>query len=121
MGGNPGEKLCRTLKIERSSSSLIRQIHRQKLPPAEKVAYLGIDDWAKRKRHTYGTCLVDLERHRMVELLKDRESITVENWLKKHSAVRVVSRDRFLNYSKGIRRGAPKAIQVGDRWHLLKN
>ncbi|HZH64550.1 MAG TPA: ISL3 family transposase [Flavisolibacter sp.] len=121
MGGNPGEKLCRSLNIDRSSSSLIRLIHKQKLYPVQTVITLGIDDWARRKRVTYGTCLVDLDRHKMIELLEDREPVTVENWLKNHPEVRIASRDRFLNYAKGIAAGAPDAIQVTDRWHLLKN
>ncbi len=121
MGGNPGEKLLQTLNIKRSSSSLIRLIHKQKLHPVEKISCAGIDDWANKKRHTYGSCIVDLEKHKLVELLKDRESITVENWLQKHPEVSVISRDRFLNFSKAIRDGAPQALQVGDRWHLLKN
>lgn len=121
MGGNPGEKLCRTLNIERSSSSLIRLIHRQKLHSVEQITCVGIDDWANKKRHTYGSCIVDLNRHQLVELLKDRESSTVEKWFKQHPEVRIVSRDRYLNYCKGIKQGAPQAIQVGDRWHLLKN
>jgi len=121
LGGNPGEKLCQTLNITRSSSSLIRLVHRQKLPSRGEVVYVGIDDWAQKKRLSYGSCIVDMERHKLVELLRDREAATVEKWLKKHPEVRVVSRDRFLHYRKGIGEGAPQAQQVGDRWHLLKN
>ena len=121
MGGNPGETLCRTLSLEASSSTLIRLIHRQNVHPPQTVTVLGLDDWANKKRHTYGTCLVDLDRHKIIDLLPDRESITVEQWLKNHREVRIVTRNRFLNYIKGIGKGAPKTIQVADRWHLLNN
>lgn len=121
MGGNPGERLCRNLSIQISSSTLIRLIHRQNPPVANPVTVLGIDDWANKKRHTYGTALVDLKKHKIVELLKDREPMSVECWLKSHPEIRVVTRDRYMAYAKGIRAGAPQATQVVDRWHLLKN
>jgi hypothetical protein len=73
MGGNPGERLCGTLNIKISSSSLIRLIRRQKLGLAEQVTALGIDDWASKKRLSYGTCLVDFNRHKILDLLPDRE------------------------------------------------
>lgn len=121
MGGNPGERLCRNLSIQTSSSTLIRLIHRQNPPLANPVTVLGIDDWAGKKRQTYGTALVDLKKHKIVDLLKDREPLSVECWLKSHPEIRVVTRDRYMAYAKGIEAGAPQAAQVVDRWHLLKN
>lgn len=121
MGGNPGQRLCRNLSIQISSSTLIRLIHRQKAPVVNPLTVIGIDDWAGKKRQTYGTALVDLKKHKIVDLLKDREPLSVECWLKNHPEIRVVTRDRFMPYANGIRAGAPQAEQVVDRWHLLKN
>ena len=76
-GGNAGEKLCITLNIPVSSSTLIRLIHEQELkdpPPSEA---LGIDDWAFKKGINYGTAIVDLKRHKIIDLLPDRETLTV--------------------------------------------
>jgi transposase len=88
----------------------------------ERVRVLGIDDWAKKKGHSYGTILVDLEKHRVADLLPDRTAETLQEWLKAHPAgIEVVSRDRYQPYIDAIRRGAPKALQVADRWHLMKN
>jgi transposase len=82
---------------------------------------IGIDDWAWRKGHRYGTIIVDLERGCPIDVLEDRLAETVADWLQAHPTVEIVARDRADAYASGIRQGAPDAIQVADRFHLLKN
>ena len=88
-------------------------------PPEPRV--VGIDDWAFKKGLRYGTLVVDLERHCPIELLPDRQADTVTQWLKRHPSIAIITRDRSQEYAQAATQGAPQAIQVADRWHLLKN
>ncbi len=82
---------------------------------------LGVDDWAKRKGRSYGTILVNLETHAVIDVLPDRTAETVAAWLTEHPEIEVVSRDRGGAYAEAARQGAPLAVQIADRFHLLKN
>lgn len=121
VGGNMGSKLSQTLNIPTSSSTFIRLIHKQKFPQNFEANEIGIDDWAYRKGHTYGTAIIDLTSRKIIDLLPDREAKTVEDWLKQRPDIKIVTRDRFARYAKGVSKGAPQALQIADRWHLIKN
>lgn len=121
VGGEAGKRLGQILGMYTSASTLIRIIRATVLPDHANVTHVGIDDWAKRRGHTYGTILVNLETHQVIDLLPDREPETVATWLREHPEIELVTRDRGTNYIIGVTAGAPQAEQVADRWHLLKN
>jgi transposase/predicted transcriptional regulator len=121
LGGEAGARLAVRMAITTSPDTLLRRVKRGKNEPAEPPRVVGIDDWAWRKGQRYGTIVVDLERSDVVDLLPDRDADTVAAWLKAHPGIEVVSRDRSATYAQAATEGAPRAVQVADRWHLLKN
>jgi transposase len=121
LGGEAAGRVLQHLGMPASGDTVLRLVRRLPLPRQPAPRILGVDDWALRKGETYGTILVDLERHRVVDLLPDRSAPTLADWLRHHRGVRAVARDRSSEYARGISLGAPQAIQVADRWHLLLN
>ncbi|WP_240348464.1 ISL3 family transposase [Longitalea arenae] len=100
---------------------MIRHIYKKDINVPTAPSHIGIDDWAYKKGHTYGTAIIDLKDRKIIDLLPDREASSVEKWLRAQSHIKLVTRDRYVKYANGIKNGAPAAMQVADRWHLLKN
>ena len=104
-----------------SPDTLLRRLRHAVLVEHPTPKVLGVDDWAFRKGQCYGTIRIDLENHCPIDLLQDREAETLRAWLAAHLGVEIISRDHANTPAEAARKGAPTAIQIADRFHLLKN
>ena len=121
VGAEPGAKLLKAFAIEVSADKLLSSVHQLKLSEPRCPQRIGIDDFALCKGTSYGTLVVDLEQGKPLELLPSREVDVVSEWLGQQPQVEQVARDRSRAYAQAITKGAPQAVQVMDRWHVLKN
>lgn len=124
LGGEAGARVAVGLGLSVSPDTLLHRVRqvRQSTPAfSEEVRVLGVDDLAYRRGHRYGTLLVDLQRRRLVDLLPERSAASLAAWLQAHPQIETVCRDRAEGYAEGTRQGAAQALQIVDRWHLLRN
>ena len=121
LGGRPGASFAKRLMLPVSNDTLLRVVRRHGCPEAPRPNVIGIDDWAWRRNHRYGTIICDLERRRPIGLLPDREPATAQAWLSEQPQIGIVARDRGGAYALAVAKALPHAVQVADRWHLMEN
>lgn len=121
LGGRPAQAIARRLLLPVSNDTLLRTVRRRAPATPSSPRVIGIDDWAWRKGHRFGTLICDLERREIIDLLPDREPATVAAWLASRPSVEIIARDRGGGYGAGAAMGRPEAVQVADRWHLFEN
>jgi transposase len=119
--GELGTRLAAQLGIGTSPTTILRRVMALPVATVAPVAELGIDDFALRRGRKYGTILVDLTLHRVIDLLPDRTAATAKAWMQAHPEIELVSRDRGGDYASAARQGAPQAVQTADRFHIVKN
>jgi transposase len=120
-GGMLGVRVTDRLGIHTSRMTILRRIMALPTPPVASVVQLGIDDFSFRRGRKFGTILVDMQSHQVIDLLPDRKAETAATWMRLHLEIELVSRDRGGDYASAAAAGAPQAIQCADRFHLLKN
>jgi transposase len=121
LGGNVAQRIGKLCYVKISASTILRLVIKCPIPAIKLPKIIGVDDWAFKKRLKYGTIIVDLEKNEVIDLLPDREAKTLSAWLKIHSSVETVSRDRSSTYASAITEADDKIVQIADRWHILKN
>jgi len=121
MGGQRGADVGSEHGINGSRDTILRLVHQSELPAKSEPHVIGLDDWAWKRRMRYGTLICDLERGLPIDLLPDRTVETVSAWLKEHPTIDTISRDGSAEYASAIKKGAPQAREVSDRWHLVKS
>jgi transposase len=120
-GGRPGARLAAALGLSATPAVIVAKVRAASESTHATPRVLGVDDWAVRRSQTSGTILLDLERHAVIDVLADREASTFATWLRAHPGVEIVSRDRGGAYAEAAREAAPDAIEIADRFHLLRN
>lgn len=119
--GKGGARLAARLGIQTTRQTMLRRIMDLPDLPSASIIILGIDDFSFRRGYRFGTILVNLESHRVVDLLPDRQAETSAQWMRQHPDISVVSRDRGSEYASAASQGAPQAVQCADRFHIVKN
>jgi len=121
VGGEAGKRIAQRHGMPASPDTLLRLARRARLPERPTPHALGVDEWAYRKGQDYKTILVDLDTHRPVDLLPSSTAAAFATWLENHPGVAIIARDRAGTFAEGAAQGAPDAVQVADRFHLMKN
>jgi transposase len=123
LGGKAGACLGASLGLPTNRMTLLRILRRSFSSPSPNAAppFLGVDEFAFRRGQSYGTLLIDLQTSTPVDVLPDRRASTFADWLKHHPGTLLISRDRAGEFALGATQGAPLALQIADRFHVLRN
>lgn len=120
-GGRLGVRVTDHMGIQTSRFTILRRVMALPAEPIGHVIQLGIDDFSFRRGRTFGTILVNMQTHQVIDVLADRKAKTSATWMASHPEIRLVSRDRGGDYASAAATAAPQAVQCADRFHILKN
>ncbi|MFG2004780.1 transposase [Spirillospora sp. NPDC048911] len=121
LAGRAASRLLKLLGVQVGRDTLIGLVRALPDPEIGQVTVLGVDDFSKKRGHSYATLMVNMETHQPIDVLDERTAGALEQWLREHPGVQMICRDRAGEYATGARAGAPDATQVADRFHLFQN
>jgi transposase len=87
LGGRPAASFAKRLMLPVSNDTLLRLVRRRARIPTHPLNVIGIDDWAWRRNHRYGSIICNLERRCIVTSLPDREQATALAWFTEHPEI----------------------------------
>ena len=116
-------RIAKNMNIKVSGDTIIKILLKKydEMKITSCSSTVGIDDFAFKKRHNYGTIIVDEKTHKPIAILEGRNGKTLSDWLKKNKHIKIVTRDRASAYAKVIEQELPSAMQIADRFHLHQN
>ena len=116
-------RILKSMNVKISGDTVIRLLTKRYLsqPAPTCGSAIGIDDFAFKKRHTYGTVIVDEASHDPIAVLDGRDGETLKEWLRQNQHVTTVTRDRASAYAKAVAEVLPDCMQIADRFHLHQN
>ena len=100
---------------------ILRKLPQETVSIDETVINIGLDDFAFKKSKRYCTLICDMDRRVILDILPSRNKDVVSSWLKKYPHIKLVSRDGSALYGGAISDALPGALQVSDKFHLIKN
>lgn len=121
VSANKAAYLSNIINTPISSSTCLRLIKKTDIPINQNCKVIGIDDWAKRKGVIYGSIIVDSQPHKTIDLINSRGESDIIAWLSQNPSIEYVTRDRAAFYASAITKALPKAKQIADKFHLIKN
>lgn len=116
-------RILNSVNVKVSGDTVIRLLIKRykNQPPRNCGSTIGIDDFAFKKRHTYGTIIVDEATHSPVAVLDGRDGKALKEWLRNNKHVKTVTRDRASAYAKAVEEVLPDCMQIADRFHIHQN